>query len=63
MIRVSVCEPDWVFIFDTDSALAAQTRKHMIDRAEAEDAVLIACHFHRYGRVVRTEGRRYWQGL
>lgn len=58
-----VTEPDWVFAFDMDSALAAETRKTLVDRAEAEDAVLITCHFHNYGRVVRTEGRRYWQGL
>jgi hypothetical protein len=36
----------------------------MIDRAEAEDALLIACHFPRpgHGRLIRLAGRRYWQG-
>jgi hypothetical protein len=47
-----------------DPAQAVQTRKHMIERAETEDALLIACHFPHpgHGRLVRLEGRRYWQG-
>jgi glyoxylase-like metal-dependent hydrolase (beta-lactamase superfamily II) len=59
-----VTEPDWVFAFDMDPAQAVQTRKHMIERAETEDALLIACHFPHpgHGRLVRLEGRRYWQG-
>ena len=56
-----VTEPDWVFAFDMDAAVARKSKIDMIDRAEAEDAVLIAWHFHGYGKVVRTEGRRYWQ--
>ena len=59
-----VTEPDWVFAFDMDPAQAVQTRKHMIERAETEDALLIACHFPHpgHGRLIRLEGRRYWQG-
>jgi glyoxylase-like metal-dependent hydrolase (beta-lactamase superfamily II) len=59
-----VTEPDWVFAFDMDPAQAVQTRKQMIERAEAEEALLIACHFPHpgHGRLVRLEGRRYWQG-
>ena len=59
-----VTEPDWVFAFDMDPVQAVQTRKHMIERAETEDALLIACHFPHpgHGRLVRLEGRRYWQG-
>ena len=59
-----VTEPDWVFAFDMDPVQAVQTRKRMIERAEAEEALLIACHFPHpgHGRLVRLEGRRYWQG-
>ncbi|PKB71447.1 MAG: hypothetical protein BZY87_05205, partial [SAR202 cluster bacterium Io17-Chloro-G6] len=58
-----VSEPDWEFAFDMDPKLAVQSRKQMIDRAEADNAYLIACHYHSFGRVVRLEGRRYWQGI
>ena len=34
-----VAEPDWVFAFDMDPVQAVQTRKHMIERAETEDAL------------------------
>jgi glyoxylase-like metal-dependent hydrolase (beta-lactamase superfamily II) len=59
-----VTETDWVFAFDMEPDRAVQTRKQMIDRAEADDALLIACHFPApgHGRLIRLEGRRYWQG-
>ena len=58
-----VTEPEWVFSFDMDPAQAVRTRKQMIDRAEAENAVMAICHHDGFGRVVRVEGRRYWQGI
>ena len=58
-----VTEPGWVFSFDMDAALAAQTRTRLLDRAESEDAVMAICHHSGYGKVTRTEGRRYWQGV
>ena len=58
-----VTEPDWVFSFDMDAALAVRTRKLMLDRAESEDAVMAICHHTGFGKVVRTGGRRYWQGV
>ncbi len=54
---------DWVFSFDMDPDLAIQTRKRMIDRAEAEDTIVGICHHTGFGRIVRSEGKRYWQGL
>ena len=59
-----VTETDWVFAFDMEPDQAVLTRKQMIDRAEADDALLIACHFPHpgHGRLIRLEGRRYWQG-
>ena len=47
-----------------DSAVfAVQTRIGMLDRAEAEDATLAICYHSGFGKVVRAEGRRYWQGI
>lgn len=57
-----VTEPEWVFGFDMDPALAVRTRRQMVDRAEAEHAALIMCHHAGVGRVVRFQERRYWQG-
>ena len=56
-----VTETDWVFSFDADPALAVQTRKSMVERAEAEDATIAICHTTGFGKVVRIDGRRYWQ--
>lgn len=60
-----VTEPDWVFLFDMDQERAVHTRKQMLDRAEAEAATLAACHYPApgFGRLIRVQGRRYWQGL
>ena len=58
-----VTETDWVFHYDVDPELAVQTRRRMLDRVEAEDAAMAICHHSGFGRVVRVEGRRYWQAL
>lgn len=58
-----VSEPSWVFAFDADPDTAVQSRGRMLDRAEAENAIMAICHSTGFGRVVPQEGRRYWQGL
>ena len=58
-----VTETEWAFGFDMDSALAAETRSRMVDRSEQENAPMAICHTSGFGRVVRIEGRRYWQAL
>jgi glyoxylase-like metal-dependent hydrolase (beta-lactamase superfamily II) len=60
-----VTEPSWSVLFDMDQALAARVRQQFLDRVEAEGATLVACHFPApgFGRLVRLEGRRYWQGF
>jgi len=58
-----VTETDWVFHYDVDPDLAVQTRHRMLDRVEAENAAMAICHHSGFGRVVRVEGRRYWQAL
>lgn len=56
-------EPDWRFSFDIDPAVAVQTRRRMIERAESENATITVCHHSGFGRVVRVRGRRYWEAL
>jgi glyoxylase-like metal-dependent hydrolase (beta-lactamase superfamily II) len=60
-----VTETEWSMKLDMDQEVAAQVRKKVLDRVEAEDSTLVACHFPEpgFGHLVRVEGRRYWQGL
>jgi glyoxylase-like metal-dependent hydrolase (beta-lactamase superfamily II) len=57
--------PDWGFSFDFDGETALRTRNQLLDRIEAEGLTMTSCHFPEpgFGRVVRLEGRRYWQAL
>ena len=48
---------------DMDPDLAIRTRRQMIERAEAEEAIVGICHHTGFGRIVRSEGKRYWQGI
>ena len=58
-----VTETDWVFRYDSDSELAGQTRRNMLDRAEQENAAIAICHHSGFGRVIRESGWQYWQAL
>jgi glyoxylase-like metal-dependent hydrolase (beta-lactamase superfamily II) len=60
-----VTEPDITFAFDYDAQQAVATRRQLLDRIEAEGMRMAQCHFPApgYGRIVRLEGRRYFQAL
>jgi len=62
---VQIHEPDWVSRADMDPELTRQTRRALLDRLEREEILVAAGHFAApgFGRIVRLEGRRYWQGL
>src|SRR2546426_7783013 len=62
---VQVLEPDWVSRADMDPDLTRQTRKALLDRLEREKILVAAGHFEApgFGRIIRLQGRRYWQGL
>ena len=63
---VEVLEPDWSPGADIDKEMSRRSRKSMLDRFEREGFIVAAGHFkpeERFGRVVRLEDRRYWQGL
>ena len=50
---------------DTDQAQSRRTRTELFDRLEAEGALVSAGHFPEpgFGRFVRVQGRRVWQGV
>ena len=58
-----VTEVEWTPQFDGDPAMAIETRRKLLDQLELEGTPVISCHFTKpgFGRVVRAEGRRYWQ--
>ncbi len=63
---VQVQEPDWCAGVDTNKPDSRHSRRALLQRAEAEDYIVAAGHFHpaqHIGKVIRTEGRRYWQAL
>jgi glyoxylase-like metal-dependent hydrolase (beta-lactamase superfamily II) len=60
-----VIEPDWVSRADMDPDLTRQTRRALLERIEREKILVAAGHFPApgFGKIVKLEGRRYWQGL
>ena len=56
---------DWSPVFDVDSNLSRQTRHAVLDRLEADASLVSAGHFpgNGFGRFVREDGRRVWQGI
>ena len=60
-----VQETGWSPRADLDPVLSAETRARVFDRLEAEGALLCAGHFPHpgFGRLVRSGGRRIFQGV
>lgn len=56
---------DWSPSFDVDPDLSRQTRHAVLDKLEANGALVSAGHFpgDGFGRFVREDGRRIWQGV
>ncbi len=64
--KVQVQESAWCAGVDIDKAASANSREWLLNSAEQDGAVVAAGHFHpseNLGKIVRLEGRRYWQGL
>lgn len=55
----------WSPIFDMNPALSAESREKLMQKIEDERMTVIAGHFPHpgFGRIVRTEGKRYWRAL
>jgi glyoxylase-like metal-dependent hydrolase (beta-lactamase superfamily II) len=60
-----VHETDWVSRADMDPEQTKTTRRALMERLEREGMVVAAGHFPApgFGKIVRLEGRRYWQVL
>ena len=60
-----VHETDWVSRADMDPELTRSTRRTLMERLEREETVVASGHFPApgFGKIVRLEGRRYWQVL
>ena len=58
-----VTEESWNSRFDSDPRVATATRRKLLDQVEADSTVVVSCHFPApgFGRILRYEGRRYWQ--
>lgn len=58
-----VTEEDWTPLFDGDPETAIPTRRRLLDQLEADGTTVVSCHFTKpgFGRIVRTEGKRYWR--
>ena len=56
---------DWNPTFDIDQAQARETRHRVLDRLESDASLVSSGHFPEpgFGRFVRREGRRVWQGI
>jgi glyoxylase-like metal-dependent hydrolase (beta-lactamase superfamily II) len=60
-----VHETDWVSRADMDPEVTKTTRRALMERLEREGMVVAAGHFPApgFGKIIRLEGRRYWQGF
>jgi glyoxylase-like metal-dependent hydrolase (beta-lactamase superfamily II) len=58
-----VTESGWSPLFDGDFELATDTRRKLLDQVETDGTTVVSCHFPApgFGKVVRQEGKRYWQ--
>ena len=65
-MSVQVQEPGWSVGVDLDKPSGVQSREKIMDMSEQHDTIIAAGHFgadEHFGRIVRLQGRRYWQGL
>ncbi len=62
---VQLEEPEWSGLGDIDPKLARQTQEAVAREIEGSGALTAAAHFPglSFGRVLRGQGRRYWQPL
>ena len=56
---------DWVSRADIDPAQTRITRRNLMDRLEREGIPVAAVHLARpgFGKIVRENGRRFWQAV
>lgn len=62
--KVQVQEPTWCAGVDTDKGDSHNSRETLLNMSENDGYTIAAGHFHpndHIGKVIRSEGRRYWQ--
>ena len=62
--KVQIQESEWCAGVDTSKADSRRSREDLLNRAESENYVIAAGHFHpeeHVGKVIRLNGKRYWQ--
>ena len=62
--KVQIERPEWTAGVDTDKEASRRNRNMILEKAEAEEIVIAAGHFHpddHIGKVVMRNGKRYWQ--
>jgi glyoxylase-like metal-dependent hydrolase (beta-lactamase superfamily II) len=62
---MQVTETDEFYNPDTDVDMGRASRRRMIDMAERDGMYVLASHLPKpgWGRLIRFQGRRYWQAL
>ena len=62
---VQIENTDWVSRADIDPETTRVTRRNLMDRLEQVGIPVASVHLSSpgFGRIVRTEGRRYWQAI
>ena len=62
---VQVHETDWVSRADIDPEQTRITRRSLMERLEREGTTVVAVHLPApgFGKILRMDGRRYWQAL
>ena len=62
---VQVHETDWVSRADIDPEQTRITRRSLMERLEQDGTTVLSVHLPKpgYGKIVRMNGRRYWQPL
>ena len=62
---VQIENVDWVSRADIDPAQTRITRRELMDRLEREGIPVAAVHLAKpgFGKIVREQGRRYWQAI
>ena len=62
---VQASEPAWDFVWDIDRPLARRTREAVLEQLERDGSLIGASHIMPpdFGRIVQSQGRRYWQGI
>jgi glyoxylase-like metal-dependent hydrolase (beta-lactamase superfamily II) len=64
--KVQVQEPGWCSRADVDKEQGLRSREAMLERFEREGFTVAAGHFkpeEHFGKIIRVQGRRYWQVL